>query len=71
MTKFVMIMDGRTIGGDGTISDVPVISIVWLVMIGDSASGGLPVCPPAPRNGNGGLSEGAETTLFFTSPVIA
>jgi len=40
MTKFVMIMDGRTIGGDGTISDVHVISIVWLVMIGDFQSRG-------------------------------
>ena len=45
MTKFVMIMDGRTIGEDGTISDVHV-TIVWLVMIGDF-EGKLPVCPPA------------------------
>ena len=41
----------RNRGTDGTFSDVHVISIVWLVMIGDFQSRGTSVCPrahPAP-----------------------
>ncbi len=49
MTKFVMIMDGRTIVAGGTISDVHVISIVWLVMIGEFQSRGNFLFVPAPQ----------------------